>query len=77
MGFRRPFYAEGRLKAAWALYRTVAWALPTDNVCGNDGERYGVFHIFAGKAHATTAVHLVFDTALLSAVISAQAGIHF
>ena len=69
MGFRRPFYAESRLK--------VAWALPTDDVCGNDGERYEVFHVFAGKAHATTAVHLVFDTALLSAVIPAQAGIHF
>ncbi len=69
MGFRRPFYAESRLK--------VAWALPTDDVCGNDGERYEVFPVFVGKAHATTAVHLVFDTALLSAVIPAQAGIHF
>jgi len=47
------------------------------DVCENDGEQYEVFHIFAGKAHATTAVHLVFDTALLSAVIPAQAGIHF
>lgn len=28
MGFRRPIYAKGRLKAAWVLYRTVAWALP-------------------------------------------------
>ena len=54
MGFRRPFYAKGRLKAAWILYRTVAWALPTDNVCGNDGERYEGFHVFADKAHATT-----------------------
>ena len=35
MGFRRPFYTKGRLK--------VAWALPTDSVCGNDGKRYGVF----------------------------------
>ena len=43
MGFRRPFYAEGRLKVAWILYRTVAWALPTDSVCGNDGEWYGGF----------------------------------
>ena len=54
MGFRRPFYAEGRLKAAWVLYRTVAWALPADDVCGNDGERYEVFPVFAGEAHATT-----------------------
>ena len=77
MGFRRPFYAEGRLKVAWVLYRTVAWALSTGNVCGNDGERYEVFHVFVGEAHATTAVHLVFDAALLSAVIPAQAGIHF
>ena len=77
MGFRRPFYAESRLKAAWVLYRTVAWALPAGDVCGNDGKRYEVFPVFAGKAHATTAVHLVFDTALLSAVIPAQAGIHF
>ena len=45
MGFRRPFYAESRLK--------VAWALPTDDVCGNDGERYEVFPVFVGKAHAT------------------------
>ena len=36
-----------------------------------------VFPVFVGKAHATTAVHLVFDTALLSAVIPAQTGIHF
>ena len=42
MGFRRPFYAESRLKVAWVLYRTVAWALPTDSVYRNDGERYGV-----------------------------------
>ena len=77
MGFRRPFYAKGRLKVAWILYKTVAWALPTGNVCRNDGEWYGGFSVFAGKAHATTAVHLVFDTALLSAVIPAQAGIHF
>ena len=53
MGFRRPIYAKGRLKAAWVLYRTVAWALPTDSVCGNDGERYEGFPVFAGKAHAT------------------------
>ena len=26
----------------WVLYRTVAWALPTDSVYRNDGERYGV-----------------------------------
>ena len=69
MDFRRPFDAESRLK--------VAWALPTDDVCGNDGERYEVFPVFAGEAHATTAVHLVFDTTLLSTVIPAQAGIHF
>ena len=50
MGFRRPFYAEGRLKVAWILYRTVAWALPTGNVCRNDGERSDVFPVFAGKA---------------------------
>ena len=25
----------------WVLYRTVAWALPTGNVYGNDGKRYG------------------------------------
>ena len=50
MGFRRPFYAEGRLKVAWILYRTVAWALPTGNVCRNDGERSEVFPVFAGKA---------------------------
>lgn len=43
MGFRRPFYAKGRLKAAWVLYRTVAWALPAGDVCGNDGERYEGF----------------------------------
>ena len=42
MDFRRPFYAEGRLKAAWVLYRTIAWALPMDDVCGNDGEWYEV-----------------------------------
>ena len=77
MGFRRPFYAKGRLKAAWVLYRTVAWALPAGDVFGNDGEWYEGFPVFAGEAHATTAVHLVFDTALLSAVIPAQAGIHF
>ena len=41
MGFRRPFYAKGRLKVAWILYKTVAWALPTGNVLRNDGERYG------------------------------------
>ena len=35
------------------------------------------FPVFVGKAHATTAVHLVFDTTLLSTVIPAQAGIHF
>ena len=35
------------------------------------------FPVFAGEAHATTAVHLVFDTTLLSTVIPAQAGIHF
>ena len=49
MGFRRPFYAEGRLKVAWILYRTVAWALPTDDVCGNDGERYGGFMFLLAK----------------------------
>ena len=54
MGFRRPIYAKGRLKAAWVLYRTVAWALPADDVCGNDGEWYEVFHVFVGEAHATT-----------------------
>ena len=54
MDFRRPFYAKGRLKAAWILYRTVAWALPTGNVCRNDGERYEGFPVFAGEAHATT-----------------------
>ena len=54
MGFRRPFYAKGRLKVAWILYRTVAWALPAGDVCGNDGERSEVFPVFAGKAHATT-----------------------
>ena len=42
MGFRRPFYAKDRLKVAWVLYRTVAWALPADSVCGNDGEWYEV-----------------------------------
>ena len=35
-------YVKDRLKAAWILYRTVARALPTDDVCRNDGERYGV-----------------------------------
>ena len=50
MGFRRPFYAEGRLKAAWVLYRTVAWALLTGNVCRNDGEWYEGFPVFAGEA---------------------------
>ena len=50
MGFRRPFYAKGRLKVAWILYRTVAWALSTGDVCGNDGERSEVFPVFAGKA---------------------------
>ena len=49
MGFRRPFYAEGRLKVAWILYRTVAWALPTDDVCGNDGERYEGFMFLLAK----------------------------
>ena len=42
MGFRRPFYTKGRLKAVWVLYRTVVWALPAGDVCGNDGKRYGV-----------------------------------
>ena len=32
--------------------RSVGYA--TDNVCGNDGERYEVFHVFVGEAHATT-----------------------
>ena len=54
MDFRRPFYAKGRLKATWILYKTVAWALPTGNVCGNDGEWSEVFPVFAGKAHDTT-----------------------
>ena len=48
MGFRRPFYAEGRLKVAWVLY-SVAWAFPTDDVCGNDGERYEGFMFLLAK----------------------------
>ena len=49
-------YAKGRLKAAWVLYRTVAWALPTDSVYRNDGKRYGVFHVFVGEAHLPLSV---------------------
>ena len=53
MGFRRPIYAKGRLKAAWVLYRTVAWALPriTFAEMMANGMR---FPVFVGEVHVTT-----------------------